>query len=258
MREQTNPIKDGVEIDLQKLLLAYLRRWWLIALCGLVAALGTLYVTASHITPMYRAGVMVYVNNARSDQVIEYMSSSNLSASKQLVNTYTTIIGSDTVLRKVVLDGKLPYSVDQVRNMMTTEQVDDTELFQVFITHEDPEVAAQVANAIAEVAPDEIEEFVEGSSTKIVDYAKVPTARYSPSYRKNTVLGGVIGVVVAVLYITLVYLLDVRIKDSEDMEMLFDIPILGQIPVFGTGEVKKKGYGYAARAPKPTAEEGAQ
>ena len=256
MREQTNPIRDGVEIDLQKLLLAYLRRWWLVVLCGLVAALGTLYVTANHITPMYRAGVMVYVNNSRSDQVIEYMSSSNLTASKQLVNTYTKIISSDTVLSKVVVDCNLPYSVDQVRGMMTTAQVDDTELFQVFITHEDPEVAAQVANAIAEVAPAEIEEFVEGSSTKIIDYAKIPTSRYSPSYRKNTVLGGVIGVVAAVLYITLRYLLDVRIKDSEDMEMLFDIPILGQIPDFGTSEVKKKGYGYDTQVPKPAAEEG--
>lgn len=258
MREQTNPIKDGVEIDLQKLLLAYLRRWWVIALCGLIAALGTWYVTANHITPMYRASVTIYVNNARGDQNVEYMSSSNLSASKQLVNTYVNIIDSDTVLGKVVEEADLPYSSTNIRTMMTAEQVDDTEIFRVYITHEDPKVAALVANAIADVAPGEIEDIIEGSSTKIIDYAKVPTARYSPSYRKNTVLGGVIGVVVAVLYITLVYLLDVRIKDSEDLEMLVDGPILGQIPDFGTSDVKKKGYGYASRAFKSATEEGAQ
>lgn len=257
MREQTNSMKDGVEIDLQKLLLAYLRKWWLIALCGLVAALGTLYVTVNHITPLYRTGVTVYVNNTRSDQVVEYMSSSNLSASKALVNTYVNIIGSDTVLNKVVEECQLPYTASQVYSMMTAEQVDDTEIFRVYITHKDPQVAAQVANAIAEVAPGEIEEIVEGSSTKIIDYAKVPTSRYSPSYRKNTILGGVIGVVVAVLYVTLRYLLDVRIKDSEDIEMLFAIPILGQIPDFGTSEVKKKGYGYDTQAPKSVTEEDA-
>lgn len=255
MREQMNGIKDGVEIDLQKLLLAYLRKWWLIALCGIVAALGTLYVTANHITPMYRAGVTVYVNNVRSDQVIEYMSSSNLSASKALVNTYVNIIGSDTVLEKVAEEADLPYTSSQIYGMMTAEQVDDTEIFRVYITHKDPEVAAEVANAIANVAPAEIEEFVEGSSTKIIDYAKVPTARYSPSYRKNTLLGGVIGVVVAVLYVTLRYLLDVRIKDSEDLEMLYSLPVLGQIPVFTSGEVRKTGYGYDTQSSRGTAGE---
>lgn len=244
MREQMNGIKDGVEIDLQKLLLAYLRKWWLIVLCGVIAAVGTYYITANHITPLYRAGVTVYVNNTRAGEVVEYVSGSNLSASKQLVNTYVNIIGSDLVLEKVVEEGNLDYTAGQIRSMMTTAQVDDTEIFEVYITHADPAVAAQVANTIADVAPAEIEEIVEGSSTKIIDYAKVPTKRFSPSYQKNTLLGAVVGIVVAVLYITLRYLLDVRIKDSEDIEMLFELPILGQIPEFVGNEPRKKGYGY--------------
>ena len=70
-------------------------------------------------------------------------------------------------------------------------------------------------------------------------------------------LGGVVGVVLAVLYLTLRYLLDVRIKDSEDLEMLFDIPVLGQIPTFSGGEMKngyekKNGYGYESAAERKT------
>lgn len=255
MNETMNGIKDGVEIDLQKLLLAYLRKWWLIVACGLLGGLIMLYYTAFHVTPLYRTSVTVYVNNTRSGEVVEYVSGSNLTASKLLVNTYVNIIGSDTVLEKVVEDGNLPYSVDQIRGMMSTSQVDDTEIFKVYITHPDPQVAAQVANVIADVAPSEIENIVEGSSTKIIDYAKVPTGRYSPSYTKNTMLGGIVGGVLAVLYVTLHYLLDVRIKDTEDVEMIFDIPVLGQIPVFNAGEVKsgygyekKNGYGYSTVA----------
>ena len=244
MREQINGIKENVEIDLKKLLLVYLRKWWLIVACALVAALGTFYVTANHITPTYRAGVTVYVNNTRSDQVIEYLSNSNLEAAKQLVSTYTNIISSNTVLEQVVRESGLSYTPDDIRDMMSTQQVSETEIFRVYITHPDPYVAAEVANAIASVAPAEIEEFVEGSSAKIIDYAKIPTSRYSPSYEKNTVLGAVIGAVAAVLYLTLRYLLDVRIKDSEDIEMLFEIPILGQIPNFVGSDSRKKDYSY--------------
>lgn len=247
MKEQMNGIKEGVEIDLQKLLLTYLRRWWIIALCGLLAALCAYHVTANYIVPTYRAGVMVYVNNRRTEETIDTMSNSNLSASKQLVKTYINIISSDSVLEKVVERGKLNLAPAQVRAMMTTEQVEETELFRVYITHPDPQVAAEVANIIADVAPDEIGEIVEGSSTKIVDYAKIPTSRHSPSYRRNTVIGGVLGVLAAVLYVTIGYLMDVRIKDSEDIEMMFTLPILGQIPVFATADTRKKGYGYGSK-----------
>ena len=248
MREQTNIAKDGVEIDLQKLLLVYLRKWWLIILCGLIIGGASLYYTVYHITPMYRASVTVYVNNTKGGELVEYISGSNLSASKQLVNTYVNIITSDTVLAKVVEDSGLPYSVGRLRDMMSTEQVDDTEIFKVYITHEDPGVAAEVANAVAQAAPARIEEIVEGSSTKIIDYAKVPTGRYSPSYSRNAILGGVIGVVLAMLYITVRYLMDVRIKDAEDLEMLFAIPVLGRVPDFSSVDSRRKDYGYSNHA----------
>mgnify|MGYP003295505722 CR=1 FL=1 len=100
MNEQMNGMKEGVEIDLQKLLLAYLRKWWLIVIVTLVAALGTYYYTANHITPMYRTSVMIYVNNTKSEEVIENLTTSNISAAKHLVNTYVNIITSDTVLER--------------------------------------------------------------------------------------------------------------------------------------------------------------
>ena len=237
-----NESRDVLEIDLWKLLLLYLRRWRLIVLCGLAAAVVALVYTANFITPLYRASVTVYVNSVKANQQVDYISASNLATSQQLVNTYVNIIRSDTVLEKVVENAGLEYSAAQIRGMMTAAQVDETELFTVFISHPDPEMAARIANAVANVAPGEIEEFVEGSSTKIIDYAKVPTSRYTPSYRKNTLLGGIVGVFLALLYVTLLYLLDVRIKSEEDLTQLFDLPMLGQIPAFEENDRKKAEY----------------
>lgn len=248
MREITEP-RDGKEIDLQKLLWAYLRKWWLIVICGLVLAAAALLYTMNWITPLYRASVTIYVNNISAGERIDYISGSNLSAAQQLVNTYVNIIRSDSVLQKVVDQSGLDYSVAQIRGCMSAAQVDETELFNVYITHPDPQMAAQIANAVAEVAPGEIEKIVEGSSTKIIDYAKVPTSRYSPSYSRNTMLGGVIGVVLAAAYVTLRYLLDVRLKDEDELVQMFDLPVLGRIPSFSQLNSKKGGYqksGYEA------------
>lgn len=148
-----NRSSDILEIDLWKLLLLYLRRWRLILLCALAAAAISLIYTANFITPLYRANVTIYVNNIKANQQVDYISAANLATSQQLVNTYVNIIRSDTVLEKVVKNARLDYSAAEIRGMMTTAQVDETELFSVYISHPDPEMAAKIANAVATVAP---------------------------------------------------------------------------------------------------------
>ena len=242
---------EGFEVDVQKLILAYLNKWWIILGCVVVVALATLVVTANFITPLYRASVTVYVNNSKADEQINFISNSNLLTAQRLVNTYVNIIESDTVLTKVAEASGLNISAEGIRAVMSATQVDDTELFRVFITHPDPKMAAKLANAIAEVAPGEIEGFVEGSSTKIVDYAKVPQVPFSPSKTKNCTLGALVGFAVALVIITVRFLMDVRIKEEEDLSALFDIPVLGQIPDF-VGTNAKRRTTYTAAPEKAT------
>ncbi len=97
---------------------------------------------------------------------------------------------------------------------------------------------------MAEIAPAQIGEFVEGSSTKIIDYAKVPKNAFSPNVRRNTLVGGVIGVVIALVYLTIFFLLDVRIKEEADLTAIADYPVLGQIPDFTQLSSHSGRYGY--------------
>jgi len=250
MRETINERNVGLEIDLQKLLLTYLRKWWLMLLCGVVVAAGALIYTANFVTPLYRASVTVYVNNVRSDQQVDYLSESNLAASRRLVNTYINIARSDRVLEKVAerLEGE--YSAEMLREMLSASQVDETEIFELCITHPEPEEAERVANMLAEVAPEEISALIEGSSARVIDYAKVPEKPYTPSYKKNVFFGAAIGVFLAMVCVTVLHLLDVRIKDEEDLMALVDYPLLGQIPDITLRRMSnKKKYGYEPFAP---------
>ena len=255
MNETLPKNNEVVEIDLLKLFMAYLHKWWLILLCALLVGGGALLYTMKLVTPMYQASITVYVNNVRSGERIDYISGSNLQASQQLVNTYSNIIKSDTVLAKVAEEAEIYYTPDAMRKLLSTRQVGETEMFNVYITHRDPETAAHLANASANVAPAEIESFVEGSSAKIIDYATVPTQRSSPSYSRSAILGALIGGLLAVAYVTLRCLLDVRIKQEEDLAALFDLPVLGQIPSFAQSAGGKR-YTYAAPYAAATTQKG--
>lgn len=235
--------ENVLEIDLQKLVFAYLKKWWLILACAVIAGLIAYVYTAHFVTPMYESSVTIYVNNSRSGEQVDSISSSNLTTSQKLVNTYINMIRSDTVLEKVAEASELDISAGGIREAMSASQIDETEIFKVTITHADPQTAADIANAIAEVAPAEIADFVEGSSTKIIDYAKVSVNPSSPNLKRTCLLGTFVGILISMIYVTLRVLLDVRIKTDEDLTAMFDIPVLGQIPDFNVAQKKHRGYG---------------
>lgn len=231
------------EIDLRELLLACLHKIWLIILCAVIVGAAAFAYTKYCITPLYRAEVSFYVNNS-SVQVesSNKISSADLATAQRLVLTYVNIIKSDTVLEKVIAEAGLPLTAGQLRGIMSAGSIDETELFKVQISHADPEQAAQIANAIAAVAPAEISNILVGSATKVLDHAKVPTAPYTPNRSRNTAIGILAGAVLAAAAIVIQTLLDVRIKSEEDLARLCSAPVLGSIPDFATPAAEPYSY----------------
>ena len=247
MQETFNEKIGGIDIDLQGLLRFYLHRWWMILICMILGASIALGLTYHFVTPMYQARISIYVNNNKGDEDKDYLSSADLTASQRLVNTYVSIAKSERVLGKISenLDGE--YSVGWLNKAISASQLNDTELFCIYVLHEDPKEAARIANTAAEVAPVEIAQIIEGTSAQVVDIAKVPTSRYSPNYNRMALFGGVLGIFLAVVFLTLHYLSDTRIKDENDLTTLYPLPVLGRIPNF---EIASSGnnYGYSGAA----------
>ena len=78
--------------------------------------------------------------------------------------------------------------------------------------------------------PDEIAAIIEGSSAKIIDYARVPKGRSSPNFTTNTILGAAIGAVLAIAVILIQNLLDLRVRNEEELAKIGSVPVLGVIP----------------------------
>ena len=233
-------METTIELDLKEVFSALMRKLWLIVLCAVLAGGAALVYTAGFVTPLYQASISVYVNNSASGGQ-GGISSSDLATSQKLVATYINILKSDTVLDKVAesVDGDV--TATQIRKMIDSEAMGTTEVFQVNISNADPALAAQIANAIAEIAPKEIANIVEGSSARIVDYAKVPEEPYTPSFLKNMVLGAFLGILLVAAVIVLQVVLDVRVKSEADLRKLCDAPVLGSIPDYDM-DYKKGGY----------------
>ncbi len=244
MNETIDERVNDIEINLQELLLVYLRKWWVILLCIILFGTAAFFVTWKFVTPTYQASITIYVNNNRGLEDKTYLSSADLSAAQRLVNTYVSIAKSDRVLAKISegLDGE--YTPEQLSQAITAKQLNETEIFGMYVVNEDPDEAARIANVAAEVAPGEISNLIEGTSARVIDYAKVPKNRFSPSYSRAALLGAVVGASIAVIFLTIHYLIDTHIKDENDLTDMFNLPILGRIPDFEYA-ASGNSYGYS-------------
>ena len=245
MNETINEREPSTELNLQELLMTFLRRWRLLAICMFVGIAIAFGVTAFYITPMYQSQVTIYVNNNRVTEDKNYLSSSDLSASIHLVKGYMIVAKSDPVLEKAVEKLGEGYTVSELSGAITTQQLSESVIFTVRVTHANPERAARIAEVMSEVIPVEGPKIIEGTSARLINTAKVPQNPSSPSYSKNLLLGAVGGLLMAIVYITIVFLKDTRIKDENDLTDMFELPILGRIPDFD-GDFASSTYSYTA------------
>ena len=244
MNETMNEREPGAELNLQELLTAYLRRWKLIVLFALLGIAIAFGVTKFLITPMYQSSVTLYVNNNRYTDDKNNMTSSDLSASIYLVKGYINVAKSDPVLEKAVEKLGKDYTVAELSGAISAEQIEETVIFTLKVTHADPERAARIASVMAEVIPVEGPKVIEGTSARLVNKAKVPTVPSSPNYVSNMLTGAVGGLLLALVLATILFLRDTRIKDESDLADMFDLPILGRIPDMD-GDLSSKVYSHS-------------
>ena len=230
-----NNKNDEVEIDLMELLQSLLKHWKFILVVFLAIVAISAGCTMFFIPKQYESRISMYVNNSSKDN--GYINSADLTASRNLVSTYMELITSDCVMDKVFAkvnfenyDAKVPANVTKLRKLISCQQLKDTEIFEVRVKTTDAELSAEIAKTIGEVAPKEISRVFKSGSVEIIDKAKVPTKHVSPSIQKNTILGGLLGIIISCGIVVLASILNQKVTGSKDLENKYNLPVLGVIP----------------------------
>ena len=220
------------EIDLLKLAAALWRKAWAIVLAVVLFATAALGYTAFFVTPLYEATALMYVNSSSisvgSTKVS--ISQGELSAAQSLVKTYIVILNTRSTLEEVIAQSGVPYTYEELSEMVSAESVNSTEVFGITVTSPDPTEAELLANTIAQILPERIASVVEGSSARIVDYAVAPSEKASPSLRKNTLIGALLGAVLSCGIIIVAELLDDKLQDADELAREYNIPVLTVVP----------------------------
>lgn len=217
------------ELDLWRLILIFKKRFLFISIIFIFSGCLSFLISKYLVTPLYTATASLYVYS-NTNRIQGQITSSDLTASQELVNTYIIVIKSDTVIEKVIAKLNLSMSPDDLRKILTAGAIDGTEAFEISVKYNDPHMAQLIVNTIVEIAPNDIIRVVQAGGAEVIDYAKVSLKPSSPNIILNTVLGALSGFVLAFIICVIIIVFDTKIHSDDDLTLNFEVPVLGSIP----------------------------
>ena len=217
----------------------------LIIIFCLVGGGASYFYTINYVQPTFTANISMYVYNDTNGKETTI---NDINIASKLVNTYIVILKSNTVLQEVADQSGLNYTIIQLKDMISAASVNNTEVFNVYVTATDPEVARIIAQSISEVAPAEIIRVVKAGSVEIIDPPQQNPPQTSPNLTTNTLIGIFLGAALSIGIAILRWTLDKSVKDENGLTETFEYPILGSIPKFDGIKPKGDKYGKENRS----------
>ncbi len=216
--------------SIDKVLRVVFEKLWLMLIIAVASAIVMAAVTVYLISPVYSSTAKFYVQNDATG-VSDSLTSQDLTAAKSLVDTYIVMIKTDTVLKEVAEKADVDYDPEELSDMMTAGAINSTEVFYITISSTDRQEALKIINAIVEIVPVKISNFIKGSSVAIVQIPELATEPDSPSLILNVILGFMLGFVVSFAVLIIREITDTRVVTEEDVKLLFgNYTVIGQIP----------------------------
>ena len=236
MENQVTNNNDEIEIDLGEVFHLVISKLGVIILSGILLGVLSIIGTMLFITPKYESTTKIMVLNKQDNNTL---TSADMQTSTQLTKDYAELIQSRTVLEGVIAQLNLDMTYKEMLQKVSVETSSDSRIVSISVTDEDPYTASEIANAVRDMAAEHIQSVMDIEAVNVVDTANIPNEKASPSLAKNGVIGGLLGVIIAMAAVIIIYLTNDTIKVEEDVERYLGLSVIGSIP-FSEKESRSK------------------
>lgn len=219
---------EEVEVDIKELIMILLKKAWLIIIVTIFTAIIAFTISKFRIAPQYESTTKLYLVANSDNQTVTY---SDLQVGSQLTNDYMSLIKSRPVLEDAISDLKLDITTKQLVDLINVSNPANTRIIEITVKYNNPNTAKKIADKIRESSADHIENIMELEKINVVEEGNIPIEKIAPNIMQNTLIGGILGTIVAILVILIVYFLNDTIKTPEDVERYLGLSVLAIIPI---------------------------
>ncbi|WP_260284815.1 YveK family protein [Peribacillus aracenensis] len=204
------------------------KRWKLIMLLTLIAALISGTISYFFLTPVYQSSTQILVNQKQSENQLD---SNQIRSNIDMINTYSVIIKSPAILEKVIDELELDQSVEQLSEKITINSQENSQVFSLTVQDSNPSQAVEIANTVSGTFQKEIKDIMNVDNVSVLAKAeiKVNPIAVKPNPLLNIAIAIVVGLMAGIGLAFLLEFMDNTIKDEDDIERILELPILGSI-----------------------------
>ena len=226
MNNEINQNIEEDEIDLVELFFVLKTKLWAIITCAIIGAAIAFAYTTFLVQPIYTSSSMIYIFSKSTS----ITSSIDLQIGKQLTVDFEILGKSRPVLEKVISDLSLDTDYETLLSSITVENPTDSRIIKITVENTDPQLACDIANCMASNLAARVAEVIDTDKPSSVEDA-VPAIRpTSPSKKKNTALGGLLGILIAMAFILIRYYSDMSIRNEDDVRKYLGLGTLASVP----------------------------
>ena len=232
------------ELDLKELLQVFWeKKISIILIVAIFIVIGVIY-TFGFVEPEYQSvtSLLLATNSSSNSQTPSTsITTSDVTLNSNLVETYSDLVGSHSVLRTVLSNLAIDQSLEEsIKKNVAVTAKDGTEVINITVTNDDPVMAQKIANEIAKVFMERIKEWYGIENLHVVDEAEVNNTPSNINHPRDIIIFGAAGFVLALLYVLIANMLDTTIKSAQDIEKIAGYTVLASIPVYDLSSDNKK------------------
>lgn len=181
------------------------------------------------IKPTYSASADMLVTNTKQS-TSQTITINDINAASDLVDTYSVILKSHTLLDQVIKELNLDKSHAQLSSEISVSSVNKTQVMKITVNAESSEAALSIVQKVVDLAPTAIENAIGSGSVKTVDQPWTSGKPVSPSVSKYTLLFAFCGLALSVIVVLIKEFTNNKFKTEKDVQTILNLPVLGIIP----------------------------
>lgn len=210
--------------------LNYLKKYVLvIVVVAIVLIIGVFIYDKSIKKPLYTTYTTIILTKSNETQTGTTITQNDILLNQKLVETYSKIIKSKLVLEQVISETGVTYTAEELSENVSVEAYENTEMLKISVTDQDPELAANIANSIAQVFSGEIAKIYQINNISVVDVAVTPEEVSNNTLKRDLLIALFISIFGTIGVVFVVYYFDDTVKLTDDLEEEIGMPVVAKV-----------------------------
>ena len=210
--------------------LNYLKKYVLVIVAvSLVLVIGVFVYDKSIKKPLYTTYTTIILTKSNEAQTGTTITQNDILLNQKLVETYSKIIKSKLVLEQVISETGVTYTAEELSENVSVEAYENTEMLKISVTDQDPELAANIANSIAQVFSGEIAKIYQINNISVVDVAVTPEEVSNNTLKRDLLIALFISIFGTIGVVFVVYYFDDTVKLTDDLEEEIGMPVVAKV-----------------------------